>query len=106
MPSGAIFSRKLCALKWLNENSCPWNGDAFGAAAECGHLYMMKWLKVKGFPWDVQVGRRLKTMKYLRSEWTSASAIRHSIFDSMLWLKQNDCPWDWRVRGAVHGWQT
>jgi hypothetical protein len=45
---------QFLVLKWLRENSCPWNEETCENAAHGGHLGVLKWLHANGCPWNDQ----------------------------------------------------
>ena len=42
----------LDVLKWLRENGCPWDEETCAYAARGGHLEVLKWARENGCPWD------------------------------------------------------
>lgn len=77
----AAFYGHLEILKFLTQIRYPakLNDYVFSAAAEKGHLHIMRWLKDNDFPW---------------SEKTFALASENGNLDNMKWLKENGCPLD------------
>ena len=39
-------------MKWAHENGCPWDEETCAAAAERGHLEVLRWARQNGCPWD------------------------------------------------------
>ena len=42
----------LEVLKWLRENSCPWDTNTCRGAAEGGHIEVLQWARANCCPWD------------------------------------------------------
>jgi len=64
--------------------------ETTAAAARCGQLSVLKWLRANAFPWN---------------ERTCVDAARHGQFDVMRWARANGAPWDQRAvtRAAMEG---
>ena len=77
------YGGQLKVLKWLRENSCPWNEStcaaACAAAAMGGHLGVLKWLRENNLPWSAA---------------TCAAAARCGQLHMLQWLRANGCPWE------------
>ena len=75
------YGGQLKVLKWLRENSCPWNEStcaaACAAAAMGGHLGVLKWLRENNLPWSAA---------------TCAAAARCGQLHMLQWLRANGCP--------------
>jgi hypothetical protein len=67
----------------------PWKASACSAAAKCGHLELLKWLRRQGCPWDAT---------------TCSSAARSGHLAVLRWAHQQGCPWDgWMMFFAAYG---
>ena len=44
---------KLHVLKYLCDNGCPWGESTCTIAAKEGHLDILQWLHVNGYPWII-----------------------------------------------------
>ena len=97
----------LEVLKELRMMRCPWNWRASAAAAKCGHLSSLEWLKDNGcpFPWDVLCafaaeGGHMEVLVWCREKgcpWdseTSAAAAQGGHLPLLKWLHAAGCPWD------------
>jgi hypothetical protein len=56
--------------------------ETTAAAARCGQLSVLKWLRANAFPWN---------------ERTCVDAARHGQFDVLRWARANGAPWDQRA---------
>ena len=71
-------------LSWLRDRRrCPWSEETCSAAAECGNLGVLKWLRsgeeAERCPWD---------------EWTCFEAAIAGQVDCLSWLLRHGCPHD------------
>ena len=72
----------LSIMKWLKSNECPldYYSSAFQYAAQYGNLENMIWLKANDCPWDSYTFR--------------CTAASNTNLEKMIWLKENGSPWD------------
>ena len=83
------FTAEVCAkgagsgnlelLKWMRENSCPWDKFTCSAAAHGGQLEVLQWARANGCPWD---------------EWTCTMAATLGHLEMLQWARANGCPWN------------
>eukprot|EP00951_Prasinocladus_malaysianus_P022515 scaffold188889_cov44-Prasinocladus_malaysianus.AAC.1 len=78
--SAAAESGHLEVLKWARENGCPWNEHTCAYAAWGGHLEVLQWARENGCPWG---------------EYTSELAVEGDYLEVIEWLKENGCPGEW-----------
>ena len=77
--TAAAYGGQLEVLKWLRENSYPWDEMTCACAASGGYLKMLQWARANGCPWDERTflggayGGHLKVLQ---------------------WARANGCPWD------------
>lgn len=73
------------------QNGCPFNSEIFPAAAEGGHLHVLKWAREKGFQWDTR---------------TCAAAARGGHLEVIKWALENGCIYSrkilWEAAGEGH----
>lgn len=75
--ANAAYGGHLGVLKWLRQQSCPWDESTCIGAATTGGLEALKWARAHGCPWD---------------EWTTYWA-RARRDDAMYdWAVANGCP--------------
>ena len=58
MSWAAANNGHLEVLRWARSQGCPWDGRAPRAAAKGGHLKVLKWLIKEGCPYDKSKCRR------------------------------------------------
>ena len=97
---------QFLVLKWLRENSCPWNEETCENAAHGGHLGVLKWLHANGCPWSSSTGPwaaqggYLEILQWLRAKgfpWDAAicaGAAKGGQLEVLKWMRANGCPWD------------
>lgn len=76
--SNAARGGHLDILKYLKENSCPWNEDTCSNAALWGHLECLKWAIENGCSWE-------KDTCY-------NSAVKHEHLDVLEYVEKNGYP--------------
>ena len=64
-------------LVWCREKGCPWDSETSAAAAQGGHLPLLKWLHAAGCPWDGE---------------TIMEAARRGHREMFEWAKESGCP--------------
>ena len=64
-------------LVWCREKGCPWDSETSAAAAQGGHLPLLKWLHAAGCPWDGE---------------TMMEAARRGHREMFEWAKESGCP--------------
>ena len=76
-------------LQYAHHNGCERGPKVCSAAAEGGHLTILKWLREHGCPWD---------------SWTNEKAAVYNQLGVLRWARQQQppCPW-WCCVGAVSG---
>ena len=52
MPYAAAQGGHLEVLRWARSQGSPWHEDVTYAAAQAGHLKVLKWLIKEGCPYD------------------------------------------------------
>jgi|TARA_B110000114_G_scaffold74000_1_gene78371 hypothetical protein len=70
---------QFLVLKWMHENSCPWNAGTCAFAAWGGHLGVLQWARAKGCPWDAK---------------TCTGAAGEGHLEVLQWARENGCPWN------------
>ena len=83
------FTAEVCAkgagsgnlelLKWMRENSCPWDKFTCSAAAHGGQLEVLQWARANGCPWDENSCRMAAVGGHL---------------EVLQWARANGCPWN------------
>jgi hypothetical protein len=77
----------LEVLKWLRNAGCPWDEGTRAAAALCGHLETLRWALQHGCEWDMM---------------TCIFAAEGGHLDLLKWAREQGCPWNEdRVREAA-----
>ena len=64
-------------LRWARENGCPWDEATPAFAAEGGHLELLRWARENGCPWDAE---------------TCARAAEGGHLELLRWARANGCP--------------
>ena len=77
--TAAAYGGQLEVLKWLRENSYPWDEMTCACAASGGYLKMLQWARANGCPWD---------------ERTFLGAAYGGHLKVLQWARANGCPWD------------
>ena len=82
--SAAADGGHLRVLKYLHESGCPWDEWTCSNAAFGGHLDVLRWCRAFGCPWNVI---------------TCQNAAEGGHLDVLKWLRSQDppCPWDWET---------
>lgn len=69
--------------QWLLENGFSWGADTYGYAADEGHLHVLQWGRMRGYPWQSE------------TFWGAASAaVSNGHTDVLEWALANGCPLD------------
>lgn len=105
----AAMNGHLEALKWLREvDKCPWDKATTTAAAEYGHLHVLRWCVAEGCPMEgnaykVAADRgHVDVLTFLKEEaglpWDPSLCgynypIRTGQFGVVQWMRANGCPW-------------
>jgi len=86
---GGVFDARTClaaakcgqldVLRWLRLRDCPWDKRTCAGAARQGHLRVLKWARVAGCPWD------------LSTSWGAAS---NGHLRLLMWARGRGCPWN------------
>ncbi len=72
--------------------ACRWDESVTAAAADGGHLSILRWLRYRKCPWDAS---------------TCAAAAKRGFLPILQWARKNHCPWDDSVPlAAVAGPET
>ena len=89
----AAYGGQLEVLKWLRENSYPWDEMTCACAASGGYLKMLQWARANGCPWD---------------ERTCSLAAGGGHFEMLQWARANGCSWNERamISTAQEGHET
>ena len=70
---------RMCVMRWLFENECPWDHKTCAEAARRGHIDALAWVVSRGCPLTTGVFEE---------------AVSASMFEVMDWLHTSKCPWD------------
>ena len=88
----AVKGNQMEVLKWgLKKNRSVFNADIYNAAALCGNIGILKWLRENKIRWNEEVCN---------------SAIMRGHLDTLIWCRENGAPWniDWATyRARVYG---
>ena len=75
-----------CSERFASQNGCEWGPSVCSAAAEHGHLSLLKWLCKNGCPWDSQ---------------TSRGAAIHNHLERLKWARHQQFPTPWCTHDYV-----
>ena len=70
---------KLESLKFLRVKGCPWDETTCSSAAKNGHLECLKYAHENGCPWD---------------KYTCSWATENGRLECLKYARENGCPWD------------
>ena len=85
----AAMSGRLDMLRWLRVKGCPWDESTCSLAARSGHLEVLCWAHDNGCPWNAE---------------TCSSAAFGGHLGIIRWARDNGCPWDeMTCLGAAEG---
>ena len=59
-----VLHGELTALKYCRENGCPWDEERRSAAAESGHLNILKWRRANGMKKRVLLPEKISSMRF------------------------------------------
>ena len=115
--SDVIAPGSVALVKWALAEGCPRDvgyGNMAHAAAEHGHLELMKWLCGEGgFAMDEVMMRyaagsgNLELVRWLRGEgcawdrWTCLYAVGQGHMEVLRWARENGCNWDADTRDVA-----
>ena len=116
--SDVILPGSVALAKWALAEGCPRENKGGVtmalAAAEHGHLELVKWLCGEGgFEMDEQVmwgaaqSGNLKLVQWLRGEgcpwdyWTCSQAVDRGRVEMLRWVRENGCPWTAGTEGRA-----